>query len=158
MSEKGGQARLNLRHQAISMIRAGKTCMEVGKALAVDRSLVLRWWKKYDGGGSLEDWSRTSTPMVQTKISKMILAKSLLKKRQSTRNLYKRLSRNGHKMCHMTVQNYLVKNLGAKAFKRWKIPKLTKKHVERRLKLCKDRLKCTTEDWKKVIWSNKIPY
>ena len=102
-------------------------------------------------GGPEENWQTNGT----NKDIKDDFSKIPAEKRQSTRNLSKRLSRHGHKMCHMTVQNYLVKNLGAKAFKRWKIPKLTEKHVKRRLKFCKDRRKWTPDDWKKVIWSNE---
>ena len=105
-------------------------------------------------GGPEENWQTNGT----NKDIKDDFSKIPAEKRQSTRNLSKRLSRHGHKMCHMTVQNYLVKNLGAKAFKRRKIPKLTEKHVKRRLKFCKDRRKWTPDDWKKVIWSDESPY
>ena len=61
-------------------------------------------------------------------------------------------------MSHTTVHNYLTKNLGAKAFKRRKIPKLTEEHVKKRLLFCKERLNWTIDDWKKVIWNDESPY
>ena len=158
MSGKVGQDRINLRHQAIGMMMTGKSSREVGKVLGVDHSSVSRWYKRYQDGESLIDRKRSGRPTVQKKVSKLVLAKSLTKKRQSTRKLAERLSRSGHHMSHMTVHNYLTKKLGAKAFKRPKIPKLTKKHVQKRLNFCRERLNWTVDDWKKVIWSDESPY
>ena len=158
MSGKGGQDRINLRHQAMGMMMTGKSSREVGKVLGVDHSSVSRWYKRYQDGESLLDRKRSGRPTVQTKVSKLVLAKSLTKKRQSTRKLAERLSRSGHHMSHMTVHNYLTKKLGAKAFKRPKIPKLTKEHVQKRLNFCRERLNWTVDDWKKVIWSDESPY
>ena len=117
MYGKGGQDRINLRHQAIGMMMTGKSSREVGKVLGVDHSSVSRWYKRYQDGESLIDRKRSGRPTVQKKVSKLVLAKSLTKKRQSTRKLAERLSRSGHHMSHMTVHNYLTKRLGAKAFK-----------------------------------------
>ena len=155
MSGKGGQARVDLRHEAVGMMLAGKSSREVGRALQVHQSLVVRWFKKYREGQPLIDRQRSGRPTVQTKISKMVLTKSLTKKRQSTRKLSERLSRHGHKMSHMTVHNYLSKHLGAKAFKRSKIPKLTDEHIRKRLSFCRERLHWTQEDWKKIVWSDE---
>ena len=58
----------------------------------------------------------------------------------------------------MTVHNYLTKNLGAKAFKRRKVPKLTEEHQRKQLIFCRERLNWTGEDWKKIIWSDESPY
>ena len=158
MSGKGGQARIDLRNRAIGMILAGQTTRQVGEILDVHYSLVSRWMQKYRNEESLEDRKRSGRPSVQNRISKMVISKSLTKKRQSTRKLAERLSRNGHKMSHTTVHNYLTKNLGAKAFKRRKIPKLTEEHVKKRLLFCKERLNWTIDDWKKVIWRDESPY
>ena len=117
MSGKGCKDRINLRHQAIGMMMTGKSSREVGKVLGVDHSSVSRWYKRYQDGESLIDQKRSGRPTVETKVSKLVLAKSLTKKRQSTRKLAERLSRSGHHMSHMTVHNYLTKRLGAKAFK-----------------------------------------
>ena len=91
----------------------------------------------------MEDKKRSGRPSIHNKISKMVLSKSLTKRRQSTRKLVKRLSAKGHQMSHMTVHRYLVKNLGAKAMKRPKIPKLTPQHKNKRLE------KSWVESWKK---------
>ena len=93
-----------------------------------------------------------------TKVSKMVISKSMTKRRQSTRKLSERLTRHGHPMSHTTVHNYLTKNLGAKAFKRRKIPKLTKEHRMKRIQFCRERKNWTVNEWKKVIWSDESPY
>ena len=46
MSEKGGQARVDLRHRAIGMLIAGKSSREVGKCLDVTESVVAHWYKE----------------------------------------------------------------------------------------------------------------
>ena len=61
-------------------------------------------------------------------------------------------------MSHMTVHRYLVKNLGAKAMKRPKIPKLTPQHKNKRLEFCLERRDWTVNNWKKVIFSDESPY
>jgi transposase len=158
MSGKGGQERLNLRHQAVGMILGGKSSREVAKALKVNQSSVVRWFQKHNSGEDLSDRKRSGRPTVMSKISKMVVSKSLTKKRQSTRKLAERLTRHGHAMSHTTVYNYLTQKLGVRSFKRCKIPKLTEEHVRKRLRFCRERLNWTVEDWKKIIWSDESPY
>ena len=149
---------MNLRHQAVGMILGGKSSREVAKALEVNQSSVVRWFQKHNSGEDLSDRKRSGRPTVMSKISKMVVSKSLTKKRQSTRKLAERLTRHGHAMSHTTVHNYLTQKLGVRSFKRCKIPKLTEEHVRKRLRFCRERLNWTVEDWKKIIWSDESPY
>ena len=141
MSGIVGEDQLTLRGKAVGMMMAGLTTRQVAQELEVHFSSVSRWHHKHKSGKPLSDRKRSGRPTVQTKISKIVLAKSLTKKRQSTRKLARRLTKSGHKMTHMTVRNYLVNNLGAKAFHRRKIPKLTEENRKNRLKFCKERLR-----------------
>ena len=158
MSGIGGSTQFGLRWRAIGLRTAGKTCREIAKELNVHFATVSRWCKKFDTGESLEDKPRSGRPTVLDRVSKIVLAKSLTKKRQSTRKLSKRLSNHGHQVSHMTIQRYLSKNLGAHAYRRTKIPKLTEEHVKKRLKFCRDRVHWSKEDWSKVIFSDESPY
>ena len=158
MSGRGGAAQLGLRWKAVGLMTSGLTSRQVASRLGVHQSSVSRWFKKDKRGESLEDKKRSGRPSIHNKISKMVLSKSLTKRRQSTRKLAKRLSAKGHQMSHMTVHRYLVKNLGAKAMKRPKIPKLTPQHKNKRLEFCLERRDWTVNDWKKVIFSDESPY
>lgn len=121
---------MNLRHQAVGMILGGKSSREVAKALEVNQSSVVRWFQKHNSGEDLSDRKRSGRPTVMSKISKMVVSKSLTKKRQSTRKLAERLTRHGHAMSHTTVHNYLTQKLGVRSFKRCKIPKLTEEAAQ----------------------------
>ena len=158
MSGIGGSAQFGLRWQAIGLRNAGKICREISRELNVHFTTVSRWCKKYDEGELLEDQPRSGRPSVLNRVSKIVIAKSLTKKRQSTRKLSRKLTDHGHPVSHMTIQRYFVKDLGARAYRRTKIPKLTEEHVEKRLKFCRERSRWTEEDWRKVIFSDESPY
>ena len=82
----------------------------------------------------------------------------MTKKRQSTRKLAARLTAAGHPVSKSTVHQYLVRDLGCKAFVQQKIPKITEKQRKDRLKFCMDRRNWSIEDWSKVIFSDESPY
>lgn len=149
---------MSLRGKAVGMVTAGQTVRKVADEIGVHYSTVSRWCSKHKAGEPLSDKKRCGRPSVQTKVSKIVLSKSLTKKRQSTRKLARRLTANGHPMTHMTVHNYLVKNLGARAFKRRKIPRPSEENRKKRLKFCKERLHWTVNDWEKVFFCKESPY
>ena len=157
MSGIGGSEQFGLRWQAKGLKSAGKTCRETARELNVHFATVSCWCKEYAEGESLEDKPRSGRPSVLDRVSKIVVAKSLTKKRQSTRKLSTKLSNCGHPVTHMTIQRYLVKDLGACAYRRLKIPKLTEEHVKKRLKFCRERSHWTKEDWSKVILTDESP-
>ena len=105
---------------------------------------LCRIFRKIRGGNPWRTKRGPGRPSIHNKISKMVLRRSLPKRRQSTRKLAKRLSAKGHQIYQMTVHRYLVKNLVAKAMKRQKIPKLIPQHKNKRLE------KSLVESWKKI--------
>lgn len=149
---------LETRGQAVGMVMAGSTTREAAEALGVSQSAVAKWVKKSQQGQSLSDKPRSGRPKVLDRVSKIVIAKSLTKKRQSTRKLATRLTAAGHPVSKNTVHRYLVKDLGCKAFVQRKIPKITEKQRKDRLKFCQDRRNWTMADWSKVIFSDESPF
>ena len=139
MSEINRYQTLETRGHAVGMVLAGSTTREAAKALGVSQSAVAKWMKKHQQGQSVSDKPRSGRPKVLDRVSKIVIAKSLTKKRQSTRKLATRLTAAGHQVSRNTVHMYLVKNLGCKAFVQQKIPKITEKQRKNRLKCCRDR-------------------
>ena len=140
------------------MVLAGLTTRKVSENLGVSQSAVVKWMKKNRQGLSLKDKPKSGRPKRLDKVSKIVLAKSLTKKRQSTRKLATRLTAAGHQVSKATVHRYLVRDLGCKAFVQRKVPKITEKQRKDRLKFCKDRRNWTMTEWSKVIFSDESPF
>ena len=64
----------------------------------------------------------------------------------------------GYPITHTTVRRYLTKSLGANSYKRPKIPKLTNKQKENRLRFAIAHQEWTVDDWKRVMWSDESPF
>ena len=64
----------------------------------------------------------------------------------------------GYSISYSTVYRYLRNTLNTKPYKRQRQPKLTEKQRENRLKFCKARQNWTTEEWKRVIFSDECPF
>ena len=56
------------------------------------------------------------------------------------------------------MRRYLTKSLGAKSYKRPKIPKLTNKQKENLLRFAIAHQEWTVDDGKRVMWSDKSPF
>ena len=125
MSEINRYQTLETRGHAVGMVLAGSTTREAAKALGVSQSAVAKWMKKHQQGQSLSDKPRSGRPKVLDRVSKIVIAKSLTKKQQSTRKLATRLTAAGHQVSRNTVHRYFMKNLGCQAFVQRKIPKIT---------------------------------
>ena len=110
MSEINRNLALETRGLAVGMVLAGSTTREAAKAFGVSQS-VSKWMNKHQQGQSLSDKPRSGRPKVLDRVSKIVLAKSLTKKRQSTRKLATRLTAAGHQVSRNTVHRYLVKIL-----------------------------------------------
>ena len=77
---------LEVKNKAIGILLAGKTLREVEKMFEVTTRTVKRWWRKEKHGESQEDKKRTGRPKKLTRVAKIVIAKSLAKKRQSNVN------------------------------------------------------------------------
>ena len=140
------------------MIIGGMKQKDVASSLEKPLRTVQRWWSRYNRGKTLQHVPGAGRPSKISREAKIVIAKSLGKIRQSTRKLAKRITQKGHDISKSTVHRYLRKSVGATAFKRPKIPKLTQKQIENRLKFCKDRQNWTVEEWQRVLWSDESPF
>ena len=80
------------------------------------------------------------------------------KGRQSTRKIARRLNTDSNPVSHMTIYRYFKNCIGASAFKRQKIPRLSAKDIQDRLKFAKKHQSWKVEDWKRVLWSDESPF
>ena len=131
---------------------------DVANSLDKPLRTVQRWWSRYKRGETLQHVPGAGRPSKISRVAKIVIAKSLGKIRQSTRKLAKRLKQRGHEISKSSVHRYLKQTVGATAFKRPKIPKLTPKQIENRLKFCKDRQNWTVEEWQRILWSDESPF
>ena len=90
--------------------------------------------------------------------AKLVITKSTKKRHQSTRSISRKLKSKGYSIPYSTVYRYLRNTLNTKPYKRQRQPKLTEKQRENRLKFCKARQNWTTEEWKRVIFSDECPF
>ena len=93
-----------------------------------------------------------------SRVAKIVISKSLGKRRQSTRKIASKLANKGISMSKSTVHRYLKTDLKVKSYKRPKIPRLSQKMKENRIKFAQRTINWTAEAWKKVLWSDVSPF
>ena len=101
---------------------------------------------------------KSGRPPKIDRVAKIVIAKSLGKRRQSTRKLALRLTRGDCNISHTSVHKYLRKSLDAKPFKRTRKPRLTLKMKENRIKFAQKHKDWTVKEWNKVLWSDESPF
>ena len=158
MSGIGGKLVLEARNQAVGMLLAGASQQAVAQRFSVTVRTVQRWWRRSKTCDSLQDKERSGRPKKLSRVSKIVLAKSLTKKRQLTQKLSARLSAKGHACSKDTVRRYLAGELGAKAYRRRVVPKLSPLNISQRLKFCRERRNWTYEYCKNVLFSDESPF
>ena len=117
----------------------GMVQKEVAKQLMIGERTIRSWWKRHKNGNSLEDKPRSGRPTVINRTGKIIIAKSVGKRNQSTRKLSRKLKAKGHKVPRETVRRYLKNELHLKLYKMRPKPKLRAKQREHRLKFSQER-------------------
>ena len=147
-----------LRSRAIGMILAGTSHKKVAQILGVSERSIGRWYRVHKSGGTLETKRRSGRPPKFQRAAKIAIAKSLTIRRQSTRKLARRITNMGYPITNTTSRRYLCKSLGAKYYKRPKIPKLTIRQKEDRLQFAITRQDWTVSDWERVLWSDESPF
>ena len=80
---------LELRSQAIGMVVAGMTQKEVAQTFNVSERSIRRWYSIHNSGKTLETKARSGRPPKFHLVAKIGIAKSVTKRRQSTRKLAK---------------------------------------------------------------------
>ena len=89
--------------------------------------------------------------------AKIVISKSLGKRRQSTRNMAKRLTAQGHPTSKTAIHRYLKNTLKVRSYKRPQCPRLSQKEKNHLLKFCKDRISWSSEQCASVIFSDEAP-
>lgn len=149
---------LEVRAEAVGRIKAGLSIKQVAKDMQIPYRTVQKWWMKSKRGESLKNKSGKGRKKILSTRAKIVIAKSLGKRRQSCRKLARRLSGVGEVCSKNTVNRYLTKSLGCKSYKRQKIPILTEKNIADRYHFSKMARKLSSEEWKNVIFSDESPF
>ena len=68
---------IQVRSEAIGMLKAGTTQKNVARELHVTIRTVKRWWSSYQNGESLETKGRSGRPQKLNRVNKIVLAKSI---------------------------------------------------------------------------------
>ena len=150
--------KVEVRSRAIGMLLSGKTQKNVALSLGKDVSTIQRWWYKHKAHKSLQHRRGAGRPKKLSRVSKIVIAKSLGKRHKSTRSMAKKLTNMGNAVSKDTVHRYLTKDLKVHPYKRPKTPKLTEFHKKNRLTFCMDKVNWTVDDWKRILWSDESPY
>ena len=129
--------KLEVRNRAIGMLLSGKTQLSVANMLEKDIRTIQRWWSRYQGNQTLQHRRGAGRPKNPHRFSKIVISKSLGKRRKSTRNFAKKLTSMCNPVSKDTVHRYLTKNFAVYPYKRRKCPKLTANQKDNRVKFCK---------------------
>ena len=105
---------IKVRYQAIGQLEAGKPQSAVATDLGVGLRTIKRW---HCQGESLQNRPGRGRKTKLTRVDKITNSKSIGKRRQSTRKLDGRLSKDGRKVSHETIRKYLKDDLNLKMYK-----------------------------------------
>ena len=139
----------------MGMLKAGLTQQKVVTHFGITVRTVRRCWSRVQSGHSLENMGGRGRKSAFGRVSKIIISKTLGKKRKSTRKISQALKSKGFQVSHVTVYSYLRKNLGVKPYKPQLQPKLTEKQKLAQLSFCKDRKKWSIDEWYHVLFSDE---
>ena len=153
-----GDHGIELRSKAIGMVEGGLTQKQTADRLGIGERSVRRWWSFHKSGETMATKPRSGRPKILNRVSRIVIKKSLGKRRQSTRKLAKRLTIKGNPISHMTVQCHLTQNLDARAYKRPKWPRIIDRIRENRLAFPRNHEDWSSDDWKRVFWSDESPF
>ena len=132
------------------MLEAGIPQKDAAHRLSVGLRSIKRWWAACKSGQSLATKAKSGRPKILNRAAKIVIAKSLEKRRHSTRKITKSLAEKAYSASSSTVYRHLTQNIGARAFKRPKIPRITKTINANRLLFARNHRDWTVEDWRKV--------
>ena len=140
------------------MVKGGMSIKEVAKIKGINVRTLQLWKKRSDDGQSLETKSKPGRKKVLSTRAKIVIAKSIGKKRQSPRKLARRLKSVGEQCSRNTISRYLHKSLGVRPYKQQKKVKLSPKNIKDRLSFANMAKRMSSDDWKKVIFSDESPF
>ena len=146
------------RIRAVGMLEGGLTQENVSKRMGVNIRTVRRWWSCHKRGKVLENKRGRGRKSSIPKVDKLVMAKETGKQHQSTRYISRKLKSKGVVISPSTIYHNMKKDLRVKSYKRQCQPKLTDRRKENRVKFCKERENWTTEDWKRIYFSDESPF
>ncbi|KAI6655631.1 hypothetical protein LOD99_11394 [Oopsacas minuta] len=85
-----------IRSRAIAMLEAGVSQKDVALKLGPGLCSIKRWWAAAKCGHSLDTKATSGHPKTLNRAAKIVLAKSLEKRKHSTRNIAKCIAEKGY--------------------------------------------------------------
>ena len=149
---------LSTRSRAVGMVAGGMTHGQVAEALRVSRHTICRWLSRDRDGQSLENQTGRGRKRSVSRVAKIIIAKLVRKRGQSTRNLARRLVAGGHPISKSTVHQGLTESLKLKPIKPRRQTKLTESQRRRRLEFAMARRDWTVQNWRRVLFTDESPF
>lgn len=144
------------RHRIIVLNEEGYSCTEIAQRVKCHRTTVSRVVNKYKKTGSVHDRQRSGRPRKSTKRQDRTLRRISLGNRKLTSPQINRIWSEtcNVEVCTSTVRRRLLAK-GLKGCRARSKPYLTNAHRSRRLAWAKKHVQWTTEQWKKVIFSDE---
>ena len=149
---------VSTRIRAVGMVADGMTHSQVAEALGVSRRTICRWLSRDRGRQTLENKPGRGRKSSVSRVAKIVIAKSMVKRGQSTRKLERRLTASGHLVSKSTTHRYLRISLKLKPIKPRPQPKLTESQKQRRPEFAMARCSWTVDDWRRVLFTNESPF
>ena len=109
-------------------------------------------------GETLENHKGRGRKTAMSRVTKIVVAKSVLKRHQSTRKLARKLSGKQHPASKSTVHRYLRQCLRLKPLKLRMQPRLTAAQSRKRLDFAKARINWSIQDWRRVFFTDESPF
>lgn len=149
---------LSTRYRAVGMVNGGMTQGQVAEELGVGVRTIKRWMARDRQGEALENRKGRGRKTSISRVAKIVLAKSVLKRHQSTRKLARKLTGKHHPVSKSTVQRYLKQCLHLKPLKPHRQPKLTAAQKRRRLEFARAHANWSIQDWRRVLFTDESPF
>ena len=149
---------LSTRYRAVGMVNGGMTQVQVAKELKIESRTLKRWIARNRKGETLENHKGRGRKTSMSRVTKIVVAKSVLKRHQSTRKLARKLSGKQHPASKSTVHRYLRQCLRLKPLKLRMQPRLTAAQSRKRLDFAKARINWSIQDWRRVFFTDESPF
>ena len=149
---------LPTRYRAVGMVNGGMPQVEVAKELKIEPRTLRRWMALDRKGVTLENRRGRGRKTAMSRVAKIVVAKSVVKRHQSTRKLARKLGAKQHPVSKSAVHRYLRQCLRLKPLRLRKEPKLTSAQRRKRLDCAKARLSWSIQDWRWVLFSDESPF
>src|SRR5690349_19495866 len=152
-------SRQEKRVQVMTLSKQGVSNREIAKITGLTVRGIQHIKKRVNLTHSFKDRPRSGRPRKLTERNKRLISKLLKKKETRTATtIAKSLkTHNNINVCRRTVSNAL-KTMGYSCRIKKKKPKLTEKHKKARLEWAKAHESWTSDEWRKVIWSDESKF